>query len=102
MALITSMACGSGDVSGWGSDLFHKVIQDGEELSAKDLDASTMAQVHFMVGDAYATNFAIAKGIDPNGDYGSSVQESDAEPARAKALEHYRAGLTTDNTSENT
>jgi len=101
MALITSMACGSGDV-GMGIGLVSQGNPEWRGAVSKDLDASTMAQVHFMVGDAYATNFAIAKGIDPNGDYGSSVQESDAEPARAKALEHYRAGLTTDNTSENT
>jgi hypothetical protein len=99
MAVIGWMDRGSCDVAGWGSDLFNKVISDGEGLLAKGLDAPTAAQVHFMVGDAYSDIFSIAKGYDPSGDY-MNIQERDADPAHAKALEHYRAGLANDNSSE--
>jgi hypothetical protein len=99
MAVIGWMDRGSCDIAGWGSDLFNKVISDGEGLLAKGLDAPTTAQVHSMVGDAYSDIFSIAKGYDPNGDY-PNIQERDAAPAHAKALEHYRAGLAIDNSSE--
>jgi hypothetical protein len=99
MAVIGWMDRGSCDIAGWGSDLIHNVISDGEGLLAKGLDAPTTAQVHFMVGDAYSDIFSIAKGYDPNGDY-PNIQERDADPAHTKALEHYRAGLAIDNSSE--
>ena len=99
MAVIGWMDRGSCDMAGWGSDLLNKVINDGEGLLAKGLDAPTAAQVHFMIGDAYSDIFSIAKGYDPNGDY-PNIQERDADPAHAKALEHYRAGLSIDNRSE--
>jgi len=101
MAVIGSLARGSCEIAGWGSDLFRKVILDGETLLAKGLDAPTAAQVHFMVGDAYSDIVAIAGGVDPNGDYASDNLEGEADSARAKALQHYRAGLAVDNTSEN-
>jgi hypothetical protein len=97
MAVIGWMDRGSCDTA--GSDLLNKAINDGEGLLAKGLDAPTTAQVHFMVGDAYSDIFSIAKGYDPNGDY-PNIQERDADPAHAKALEHYRAGLSIDNRSE--
>lgn len=100
MAVIGSMDRGSCDIAGFGSDLFNRVISEGEGLLRKDLDSSMAAQVHFMVGDAYSDVFAIAKGYDPNGDY-SNIEEAAAAPAHAKALEHYRAGLAIDDSSEN-
>jgi hypothetical protein len=82
-----------------GSDTFRKVISEGEALLTQKIDAPTAAQVHFMVGDAYSDMVAIAGGVDPNGDYTSADLGSDVG-SRAKALEHYRAGLAVDNTSE--
>ena len=52
-----------------------------------------------MVGDAYSDIYAIANGIDQNGSY-TNIGIDEAEPARVKGLEHYRAGLAVDNTSE--
>jgi len=51
-----------------------------------------------MVGDAYSDIVAIADGVDANGAYTSAV--GDEAESRAKALQHYRAGLVLDNTSE--
>ena len=98
MAVIGWMDRGSCDVAGYGSNLFYKIISDGEGLLKKNLDPPTAAQVHFMVGDAYSDVYTIARGYDPNGDF--AVKEGEADPAHAKALEHYRAGLAIDNSSE--
>lgn len=99
MALIESLARYSCD-SGSDSPPFRQVILDGEGLLNKGLDAQTAARVHFMVGDAYSTIVAIAGGlVGPNGEYGAEPAEGDAD--RSKALQHYRAGLAVDHTSQN-
>ena len=41
----------------------------------------------------------LVEGPDPNGDY-ATVKLDDVEQSRSHALEHYRAGLATDATSE--
>jgi len=92
MAVIGSMDRGSCDP--------HKIIEDGESLLARSIDRPTTAQVHFMIADAYSDIFTIAKGYDPSGDY-PNIQEPAAAPAHAKALDHYRAGLAIDTSSEN-
>ena len=99
MAMIGSMVRGSCDIAGWGSNLFDKIIHDGNALLASGLDPAIAAQVHFMVGDAYSTIFVIASGFDPNGDY-PQIQESDSISARTKALDHYHAGLDIDHSTE--
>jgi hypothetical protein len=91
---------------GWcqavGSNLFREIIRDGEGLLGKSLDYSTAARVHFMVGDAYSDIVAIAGGESgANGEYASEPYQAEADSARAKALQHYRAGLALDNVSEN-
>lgn len=102
MVLVGDLARGSCDVAGWGSDLFRRVISEGEGLLAKQIDADTAAQVHFMVGDAYSDIVAIAGGYaGPNGEYNAEQFQREAISARAKALRHYQAGLAVDNTSEN-
>jgi hypothetical protein len=98
LALVTWMSRGGGCQRS-GADDFRKVISLGETLLAKKIDASTAAQVHFMVGDAYSDMVAIAGGVDPNGDYASADLGNDAE-SRVKALQHYRSGLALDNTSD--
>jgi hypothetical protein len=99
LALLTWMSDGTGCERS-GSDDFRKVISKGEALLTKKIDAPIAAQVHFMVGDAYSDMVAIAGGEDPNGAY-VSVDFGDDAVSRAKALQHYRAGLALDNTSEN-
>jgi hypothetical protein len=100
MATISSMGWGWCEVA--GSDLFRKVILEGEGLLAKGLDPPTAAHVHFMAGDAYSDIVAIAGGESGgNGEYESGQFEGEADSARAKALAHYRAGLAVDNSSEN-
>ncbi len=99
LALLTWMSDGDGCERS-GSDDFRKVISEGEALLAKKIDAPTAAQVHFMVGDAYSDMVAIAGGVDPNGDYANADLGNEAD-SRAKALQHYRAGLALDKTSEN-
>jgi hypothetical protein len=101
MALVTWMS--SGDVCNRaGSDSFRQVISEGEDLLTRKIDADTAAQVHFMVGDAYSDIVAIAGGYEgPNGEYDAEQFHGEAISARAKALQHYRAGLAIDNSSEN-
>jgi hypothetical protein len=82
-----------------GSVTFRDVISKGEMLLTKKIVTSTAAKVHFMVGDAYSDMVAIDDGVDPNGSY-SSVDLGDEADSRAKSLQHYRAGLALDNTSE--
>ena len=66
IGLSTRGFCGTG----FTSDAFRQVIREGNALLAKGLDASTAAQVHFMVGDAYSDMVAIAGGnFGPNGEY---------------------------------
>jgi hypothetical protein len=84
-----------------GSEAFRVVISEGEALLTKKIDAPTAAQVHFMVGDAYSDIVAIAAGESGgNGEYDPSQYEAEAETDRAKALQHYRAGLAVDNSSD--
>jgi hypothetical protein len=99
LALLTWMNQGEGCQVA-GALTFRKVISRGEALLSKNIDDATAAQVHFMVGDAYSDIYEIAKGNDQNGSY-PDIGENEAGPARNKALEHYRAGLSIDNTSEN-
>jgi hypothetical protein len=101
LALVTWMSTGfSCDKD--GSEGFRKVISEGEAVLAKNIDAPTAAQIHFMVGDAYSDIVAIAGGKSgANGEYDPSQYETEAEADRAKALAHYRAGLAIDNTSKN-
>lgn len=101
LALVTWMSSGA-HCDQAGSEPFRKVITKGEALLAKNIDAPTAAQVHFMVGDAYSDIVGIAGGESgANGEYDASQFEGEAEADRAKALAHYRAGLAVDNTSEN-
>ena len=69
-------------------------------LLSKKPDAATAAQIHFIIGDANATIFALAGGTEP--DYGDpSEYQPEAPAARHNGLEHYRAGLAIDGTSDN-
>ena len=99
LALLEWMS--TGECEQGGEEAFRKIISEGEVLLTKKIDAATAAQVHFMVGDAYSDIVAIAGGESGgNGDYAGD-SEKEADSAHAKALEHYRAGLAIDNTSEN-
>ena len=54
-----------------------------------------------MVGDAYSDIVAIAAGESGgSGEYDPTQYEAEAEADRTKALQHYRAGLAVDNTSD--
>lgn len=100
MAVIGPLARGS--CRPWTHDFFRHVIRDGQRLLANGLDSPTAAQVHFMVADAYSDIVAIAGGDSgPNGEYDPKQFKNEAGTARIRALEHYRAGLSQDNTSEN-
>jgi hypothetical protein len=101
LAVVVSLARG---FSGWTipceEEAFRKVISDGESLLARGLDATTASQVHFMVGDAFADIVAQAGGANP--DVGDIARyRAEADSAKVKALDHYRAGLAVDNISEN-
>jgi len=81
-------------------DIFHTVISDGEWLLSKNPDVATAAQIHFIIGDANASIVALAGGSEP--DYGDPTEYQPEAPfARHNALEHYRAGLAIDGTSDN-
>jgi hypothetical protein len=101
MAIIGSMARGSCDLSG-PDDPSRRVILEGERLLSKGLDAPTAAQVHLMVGDAYSDFVALVRqGLNAQGARDPDKYRAEAEIDRAKALEHYRAGLAVDNASQN-
>lgn len=101
MAIIGSMShasCGGQD----SDDPSRKVILEGEKLLSNGLDAPIAAQVHFMVGDAYSDLVALAaQGLNAQGSPDPDKFRGEAEVDRAKALEHYRAGLAVDNASQN-
>jgi hypothetical protein len=77
-----------------GAEEFEQVIEKGESLlaAARGLPASTLASLHFMVGDAYSTIVWLAK--TGNDDYHDpkAYQPMEAS-ARESALGHYRAAF---------
>jgi hypothetical protein len=77
-----------------GEEEFSQVIQQGESLlaGARALPTATLASLHFMVGDAYTTIVWLARTTDSEYHDPKKYQPM-AESARAKALEHYRAGF---------
>ena len=97
LALLIWMSRGDGCNAG-GTEFFRTVISQGDALLQKKVDPATAAQVHFMMGDAYADMVFLAEGPDPNGDY-ASVKIDEPAVSRTKALEHYRAGMEIDGTS---
>jgi hypothetical protein len=104
MAVLISLARGEAPrLNGNGNEnneTFRTVITDGEWLLAKNPDAATAAQIHFIIGDAYSDIVALAGGAEP--DYGEPAKyQPEAGVARQKALEQYRAGLAVDDTSDN-
>ena len=71
LALLTWM--GHGPSCDQESAGFREIIRYGEVLLAKNIDAPTAAQLHFMVGDAYSDIVAIARGKSgANGEYDPS------------------------------
>jgi hypothetical protein len=77
-----------------GEEEFSQVIQQGESLlaGARALPTATLASLHFMVADAYATIVWLAN--PTNSDYHDPKKyQPMAGSARAKALEHYRAAF---------
>jgi hypothetical protein len=102
MAVLTALARGGAPELGKDADqdIFHTVVADGEWLLTKNPDPATAAQIHFMIGDAYSDIVALAGGAEP--DYGDPKEyQPESDFARKNALEHYRAGLAVDGTSEN-
>jgi hypothetical protein len=100
MAVLVTLARGGTGIIAIGGDFFRTVIVEGEHLLARNLDAATTAQLHFIVGDAYSDIVALAGGAEP--DYDDPAKYKDeADSAHTKALEHYRAGLAVDGISEN-
>lgn len=102
MATIGSIAHASGCDGDDSDGPSRKVILDGEKLLSAGLDALVAAQVHFMVGDAYSDFVALAaQGVNANGFRDPDKFRAEAAADRAKALEHYRAGLAVDDASQN-
>jgi len=101
MAVLVTLARGGSPKIGNDEqpDVFRTVIADGEWLLAKNPNAANVAQIHFIIGDAYSDMVALAGGADP--DYGESFTQQEGEAAREKALQQYRLGLAIDSTSEN-
>lgn len=100
LAELEWMRSAGGCLGHGGSEPFRQIISEGEALLAKKLDPPAAAQVHFMVGDAYADIVGIAGGdAGANGDYDPAIYEGEAKVDRAKALNHYRAGLDVDGSS---
>ena len=83
---------------GGGSEAFRRVITAGERLLAGDLDTATAAEVHRLVGDAYADIVALAAG-DGSGYADSTDYLAEAPAARGKAITHYRTALALDRVS---
>lgn len=101
MAVIGFMAHESCDGQD-SDDRSRKVILEGEKLLSAGLDAPMAAEVHFMVGDAYSDFVALAaQGLNAQGSPDANKFRGESEVDRDKALEHYRAGLAVDNSSQN-
>lgn len=83
---------------GGGSEAFRRVITTGERLLTGDLDTATAAEVHRLVGDAYADIVALAAG-DGAGYADSTDYLAEAPAARVKAITHYRTALALDRLS---
>lgn len=79
---------------GAGEEEFAKVIETGESLlaGARTLPPETLASLHFMVADAYDTIVWLATNDDTEY-HDPKKYQPQAESARVKALEHYRAAL---------
>jgi hypothetical protein len=77
-----------------GAEEFSHVIEQGESLLAgqRTLPSSTLASLHFMIGDAYATIVWLANTTDTEY-HDPKKYRPIAESARSKALEHYRAAF---------
>ncbi|HEU5453215.1 MAG TPA: hypothetical protein VFU76_14570 [Terriglobales bacterium] len=77
-----------------GAEEFAEVIAKGEALlaGARALPAETLAALHFMVADAYTTIVWLATTADTEY-HDPKTYAPQADSARAKALEHYRAAL---------
>ncbi len=83
---------------GGGADAFRKVIETGEQFLAGAVDSAAGAEVHLLVGDAYADIVALASGAGL--EYAdSAAYAAEAPEARRKAITHYRQGLALDPTS---
>ena len=78
-----------------GAEEFALVIEQGESLlaGARALPTSTLAPLHFMVGDAYATVVWLAQNNN-DGYHDPKHYQPMEESARQKALEQYRAAFT--------
>jgi hypothetical protein len=83
---------------GGGSEAFRQVITTGEQLLTGDLDTATAAEVHRLVGDAYADIVALAAG-DGSHYADSAAYLAEAPTARANAIAHYRQALALDHAS---
>ncbi len=83
---------------GGGSDAFRQVITSGEQLLAAAPDSGLAAELHRLVGDAYADIVALAAGAGL--DYADSAAYTAAAPAaRRSAIAHYRQALALDRSS---
>jgi hypothetical protein len=83
---------------GGGSEAFRQVIATGEQLLSGKLDPATAAELHRLVGDAYADVVALASGAGL--EYAdSSAYVAEAPAARSKAIAHYRRALELDRVS---
>jgi hypothetical protein len=84
---------------GGGSEAFRRVIATGEQLLADALDTATAAEVHRLVGDAYADIVALAAG-GGSGYADSAAYLGEAPAARSSAIVHYRQALALDHVSQ--
>lgn len=85
---------------GGGEDPMHRVIAAGERLLAREspLDPRTAAEVHRLVGDAYADIVGLAAGAGM--EYTDTVAYvAEAPAARRSAIAHYRQSFAGDRDS---
>jgi hypothetical protein len=77
-----------------GPEEYAQVIRHGESLlaGARSLPTSTLSSLHFMIGDAYATIVWLATATDSEY-HDPKKYQPEAEAARVRASEHYRAAL---------
>jgi len=85
-----------------GAEQFRTVIAEGSKFLQGSTDPAANAQVHFMIGDAYAD--IVALGTDGSQSPDNELPPPDqyragADKARAAAIEQYRAGLRLDRSS---
>ena len=83
---------------GGGGEAFRRVIAEGGALLSGAKDPDLRAELHFLIGDAYADIVALAA-VEGNEYADTAAYAAESPKARLDAIAQYRAGLAIDHRS---